>query len=59
MTYQLKLPKSLKAIHSLFHVSQLRKYILEESYVLKYEPIQIDQKLMYEEQPITIMDWKV
>ena len=39
VAYQLELPKSLKAIHSVFHVNMLKKYILDETHVLKDELI--------------------
>ena len=49
VTYELDLPENLKAIHPIFLVSQLKKYISNESYILKDESIQVDQKLSYEE----------
>ena len=42
VAYQLELSKSLKAIHLVFHVSLIRKYVLDKSHLLKDEPIQID-----------------
>ena len=37
---RLELPKTMKAIHLVFHVSLLRKYVPDESHVLKDEPVQ-------------------
>ena len=34
VAYKLALPPSLSAVHPVFHVSMLRKYILDESHVL-------------------------
>ena len=48
--------EDLMAIHLVFHVSLLRKYILDELHVPKGEPIQIEQKLSYEEKPIMIIN---
>ena len=49
----------MKAIHSIFHVSFLRKYIPDESHVLKNELVQIDQKLAYDEKPVVIIGGQV
>ena len=49
VAYQLDLLESLRAIHLVFHVSLLTKYILNESHVLKNKSIQINQKLTYKE----------
>ena len=38
-SYQLELLESIKVIHLVFHVSLLRKYVLDESHVSKDEPI--------------------
>ena len=51
VTYKLDLPKDLKAIHLIFHVS-LSKYILDESYVLKSKLIQIDPKFPMRKDPL-------
>ena len=34
VVYKLALPPSLSAVHPVFHVSMLRKYILDESHVI-------------------------
>ena len=59
VAYQLELPKSMKTIHSVFHVSLLRKCVPNELHVLKDVPIQIDQKLAYKKKPIAIVDRQV
>ena len=56
VTYKLDLPEDLKASHPLFHVSLLKKYVLNESHVLKSESVQTDPKLSYEEKSITIVN---
>ena len=37
----------------------LRKYILDESYIVKEVLIQLDSRLMYEKWLITSLDWQV
>ena len=42
----------------MIHVSMLRKYIPDPSYVLNYEPLKIKDNLTYKEVPIQIIDRK-
>ncbi|KAL0549937.1 hypothetical protein IC582_014432 [Cucumis melo] len=39
VAYRLALPSSLSAIHNVFHVSMLRKYMEDPSHVVDYEPL--------------------
>ena len=59
VAYRLKLPNELEKVHNVFHVSQLRKYIPDESHVLESEIVELDKTLSYEEKPIKILDHKV
>ncbi|KAI9185418.1 hypothetical protein LWI28_007069 [Acer negundo] len=45
-------------LHNVFHVLVLRKYMVDLSHVLDYQPIQISQDMTYEEHPLKILDWK-
>ena len=58
VAYKLKLPPELSRIHDTFHVSMLRKYILDPSHVLKEQPVQLKENLTYEETPMQIVDRK-
>ena len=58
VAYRLALPPLLSAVHNVFHVSMLRKYISDPSHVLNYEPLQLNQDLTYEEKPVRILDTK-
>ena len=49
MAYRLELPDELSLSHNTFHVSQLRKCIVDESTVIPLEDIQIDERLNYVE----------
>ena len=55
VAYRLALPPSLSAVHNVFHVSMLRKYVADTSHVVDYEPLEIDEHLSYVEQPVEIL----
>ena len=59
MAYKLALPPSLSAVHPVFHVSMLRKYIPDESHVLSLDSAELGQDLAFEEDPIDISDRKI
>ncbi|KAL5548306.1 hypothetical protein UlMin_003537 [Ulmus minor] len=58
VAYKLALPSELSAVHNVFHVSMLRKYILDPSHVLVSELIEVQEDLTYQEQPVQILDRK-
>ena len=55
-SYRLALPPSLEAVHNVFHVSQLRKYVRDESRVLDHTELELRPDLSYTEQLIAILD---
>ena len=58
VAYRLALPTSLSGVHNVFHVSMLRKYVLNPSHVVDYKPLKLRDDLTYEEQPVKIVDKK-
>ena len=56
VAYQLEFPSDLDRIHDVFHVSMLRKYIPDPSHVLTEQPVEIQENLTYEEEPVQILD---
>ncbi|XP_074288323.1 uncharacterized protein LOC141613483 [Silene latifolia] len=46
-------------VHTIFHVSQLRKYVSDPTHVLELEHIEIDEQLSYVEEPREILDRRV
>ena len=56
MAFRLKLPPELSRIHNVFHVSMLRKYISNPSHILKTPPIELEEDLSFEVQPVVIVD---
>ncbi|WVZ81067.1 hypothetical protein U9M48_028491 [Paspalum notatum var. saurae] len=54
----LELPSHLAAVHDVFHVSQLKKCLRVPEEVIDTSQIQIQPDLIYQEQPIRILDQK-
>ena len=59
VAYRLDLPQNLTGVHSVFHVSQLRKHVPDPGQVLEEEEdVRIEEDLSYPEYPIRILDRK-
>ncbi|KAI5350328.1 hypothetical protein L3X38_003219 [Prunus dulcis] len=58
VAYRLALPAELSRVHDVFHVSMHRKYMSDPSHVLEYQPVELEEDLSYEEQPVQILDRK-
>ncbi|KAM2391892.1 hypothetical protein ACFX1X_035451 [Malus domestica] len=58
VAYRLELPPELSKVHNLFHVSMLRHYVSDPSHVIHPQPLEINPDLTYDEEPVTILDWK-
>ena len=56
VAYRLELPPELDHIHDVFHVSMLCRYIPDLSHVLTEQPVEIQENLTYEEEPVQILD---
>ncbi|XP_070667428.1 uncharacterized protein [Malus domestica] len=56
VAYRLELPPELSQIHDVFHVSMLRKYVSNPSYVIQPEPLEVNQYASYVEEPMAIID---
>ncbi|KAF3627278.1 hypothetical protein FXO38_28845 [Capsicum annuum] len=59
VAYELELPANLGFVHSVFHISMLKKCIGDHSLVLPVEEIKVTDSLSYEEEPVAILDRKV
>ncbi|KAL0556122.1 hypothetical protein IC582_004632 [Cucumis melo] len=55
VAYRLALPPSFSAVHDAFHIFMLRKYVADPAHIVDFEPLQIDENLSYEEQPVEIL----
>ncbi|KAM1417666.1 hypothetical protein PS1_021373 [Malus domestica] len=58
VAYRLELPPELSKIHNVFHVPMLRHYVSDHSLVIPPQPLEINPDLTYDEEPMTILDWK-
>jgi hypothetical protein len=58
LAYRIALPPDLVGTHDVFHVSMLRKYIVNPDVIVGYEPLKIQEGLTYVEEPVKIMDKK-
>ena len=59
VAYKLELPEELSLVHNTFHVSNLKKCLSDESLVIPLKEIQLDDKLMFTEEPVEIMDREI
>ncbi|GJU67112.1 putative reverse transcriptase domain-containing protein [Tanacetum coccineum] len=59
LAYRLELPEQLSRVHSTFHVSNLKKYFVDEPLTIPLDEIQIHDKLHFIEEPVEIMDQEV
>ncbi|XP_055814147.1 uncharacterized protein LOC129883532 [Solanum dulcamara] len=55
VAYELALPPAFLAIYPIFHILMLRWYIIDESHVLQYDAIDLDDYLSYIEEPVAIL----
>ncbi|GJU90805.1 hypothetical protein Tco_1303228 [Tanacetum coccineum] len=59
VAYRLELPQQLSRVHSIFHVSNLKKCLSDEPLAIPLDEIHIDDKLYFNEEPVEIMDREV
>ncbi|WRX26225.1 Integrase zinc-binding domain - like 10 [Theobroma cacao] len=58
VAYKLELPPELDRIHNVFHVSMLKKYVLDPSHILETPPIELHEDLKFKVQLVRILDRK-
>ncbi|XP_059302274.1 uncharacterized protein LOC132054248 [Lycium ferocissimum] len=59
VAYELALPQDLSGLHPVFHVSMLKRYHSDCSYIIRRDSGLLDENLSYEEEPIAILDSQV
>ncbi|GKC91277.1 hypothetical protein Tco_1151926 [Tanacetum coccineum] len=59
VAYKLELPEELSNVHNTFHVSNLKKFLSDESLVIPMKEFRLDDKLNFVEEPMEIMDQEI
>ncbi|GJR48312.1 hypothetical protein Tco_1316415 [Tanacetum coccineum] len=59
VAYTLEFPEELKGIHSTFHVSNLKRCLVEGDIVVSMDEIQLDDKMHMIEEPVEVVDREV
>jgi hypothetical protein len=58
VAYQLQLPKTLSAVHNVFHVSQLKKCLRVPDRTIEVTDVALEPDLTYSEHPVRVLDQK-
>ena len=56
VAYKLELRAKLAAVHSVFHISLLKKCVGDPAFVLPLESVALKDSLSYEDVPVEILD---
>ena len=56
VAYRLVLPPELSCIHTVFHMSMLRKFIADPSHVPQPQAVEFSDDLTHGEYPVAIVD---
>ncbi|CAN4116340.1 unnamed protein product [Withania somnifera] len=55
VAYRLALPPVLSVVHPVFHISMLRRYMPDESHVIREDSVRLDENLSFVEEPMLIL----
>ncbi|KAC9475837.1 hypothetical protein E3N88_45766 [Mikania micrantha] len=59
VAYRLRLPDELSGVHDVFHVSNLKRCLADESLIILLEKVLVDEQLHFIEEPVEIMEREV
>ncbi|KAD5960613.1 hypothetical protein E3N88_12085 [Mikania micrantha] len=56
VAYRLRLPDELSSVHDVFHVSNLKKCLTDESLIIPIDEVRVDAQFHFIEVPLEILD---
>jgi len=59
VAYHIELPPSLSNLHDVFHMSQLQKFVYDESHVIQVDELEVRDDLTVETWPVRVEDREV
>ncbi|WMV54926.1 hypothetical protein MTR67_048311 [Solanum verrucosum] len=59
VAYELEVPIELVVVHSVFHISLLKKYVDDPTSIVPLESVALKDSLSYEDVPVEIIDCQV
>ncbi|XP_076933094.1 uncharacterized protein LOC143598882 [Bidens hawaiensis] len=59
VAYRLRLPEEMKGIHDVFHVSNLRKCLADETLAMPLKDVEINENLKFVQQSLQVEDFQV
>jgi hypothetical protein len=57
VAYRLKLPDEMSGIHDVFHISHLKKCLSDETLIIPFKELTLNDKLKFVEEPVEIVDY--
>ncbi|WMV40825.1 hypothetical protein MTR67_034210 [Solanum verrucosum] len=59
VVYELELPAKLASVHSIFHISLLKKCVGDPASIVPLESVVVKDNLTYEDMPVEILDRQI
>lgn len=59
VAYKLRIPQELDKVHPTFHISNLKKFLSDETLVIPLDEIEANEKLHFVEELVEIMDREI
>ena len=59
VAYELELPTKLAAVHPVFHISLLKKFVDDPASVVPLKSVELKDSFFYEDVPVEILDRQV